>query len=132
MRRVEYSVPRVGGDGEDANCAVFMFGAGQGGGIDENIDRWTRQFDPVTSGPDRRTLQVAGMPVTRVEVAGTYHAMQMPGAPAVPTRAGPSRLVGAIVQAPGGLWFFKMVGPDATVKAHAADLDRLVESLRLQ
>ncbi|HLK36326.1 MAG TPA: hypothetical protein VKU41_06205 [Polyangiaceae bacterium] len=129
MRRAEYAVPRVGSDEEDADCAVFMFGPGQGGGVNDNVERWTRQFDPVTSPADQRTREVAGMAVTRVEVAGTYHAMQMPGAAAPPLKASPQRLVGAIVQAPSGLWFFKMVGPDATVKAHAAELDRLVDSI---
>jgi predicted component of type VI protein secretion system len=130
MRVAEYAVPRAAGDGEDGNCAVFTFGPDQGGSVDENVDRWVRQFDPVASEPVRRMRQANGMPVTRVEVAGTFHAMQMPGAPAAPSSTPRSRLVGAIVRAPSGLWFFKMTGLDATVKAAGPELDTMIDSVR--
>jgi hypothetical protein len=55
--------------------------------------------------------------------------MQMPGAPA-PSAKGAARLLGAIVQAPSGMWFFKLTGPDATVKAAAADFDAMIGSAR--
>jgi hypothetical protein len=50
------------------------------------------------------------------------------GSPSAP-RPG-SRLVGEIVEAPSGPWFFKLTGPDATVKAAGTELDALVDSIR--
>jgi hypothetical protein len=132
MRLAEYAVPHAADDSQDGNCSVFTFGPDQGGSVDENVDRWVRQFDPVASEPVRRTRQINGMPVTQVEVAGTFHAMQMPGGPAAPSSTPRFRLVGAIVRAPSGLWFFKMTGPDATVKAAAPELDTMIDSLRSQ
>jgi hypothetical protein len=131
MRAAEYRVPRAGSDTEDAECFVITFGPGQGGTVDENIERWVKQLEPTSSAVDRSTRTVNGMKVTRVEVAGTYTPMAMPGMPSTTTTPHPGqRLVGDIVEAPSGLWFFKMTGPDATVSAGAKELDRLIDSLR--
>jgi hypothetical protein len=129
MRAAEYLVPRAAGDGEDGECFVITFGPGQGGGVDENIERWVKQLQPTTSGVDRTSRSVNGMKVTRVEVAGTYTPMQMPGMPSATARSG-YRLVGDIVEAPSGLWFFKLTAPDATAKAAGKELDALVDSIR--
>ncbi|HEX8793623.1 MAG TPA: hypothetical protein VF765_21920 [Polyangiaceae bacterium] len=128
MRAAEWLVPRAPGDTEDAECFVITFGAKGGGTVDDNVDRWVKQFDPQTSPPVRTTRTVHGMNVTRVEVAGTYKAMQMPReAPTSPH--GSWRLIGAIVEAPSGLWFIKLTGPDATVKAAAKEMDALLDSV---
>ncbi len=130
MRVAEYSVPRVGGDAADAECTVITFGAGQGGSVESNVQRWIRQFDPVSAPPSQTTTRTGGMPVTRVEVTGSYHPMMMPGAPAGASVQPGSRLVGAIVEAPSGSWFFKLTGPDATVKAATHDFDAMIASVR--
>jgi hypothetical protein len=130
MRAAEYSVPRAAGDPEDGECTVFTFGPGQGGSADDNIERWVKQLEPTTAGPSRTTRTVNGMTVSRVDVSGTFTPMQMPGGP--PSH-GPHtgwRLLGVVVEAPGGAWFFKVTGPDATVKAAAKELDALVDSAR--
>jgi hypothetical protein len=131
MRVAEYAVPRAAGDAIDGECTVITFGPGQGGSISDNVDRWVRQFDPLAGAPTKATRRVGGMSVTRVEVAGSYHPMMMPGAPAAPNTLPGARLVGAIVEAPNGLWFFKMTGPDATVRSAAPELDALVDSVRV-
>ena len=128
MRSAEYLVPRAAGDSDDAECTIITFGAGKGGSVDENVDRWIKQLDGAST-PQRTTRTVHGMKVTRVEATGTYLGMRMPGGPGAPPRPG-SRLTGAIVEAPSGLWFFKLTGPDATVKASDAELDALVDSCR--
>jgi hypothetical protein len=72
---------------------------------------------------------VAGLRVTRVELDGTYLA---PGGPMMQSTGKKTgyRLLGAIVEAPGGNVFFKLTGPAATVAAAAAELDALVLSIR--
>ena len=130
MRAAEYRVPRADGDLEDAECSIITFGPGQGGSVDDNIERWVKQLQPASSAVERTKRTVNGMAVTRVEVAGTYTPMAMPGMPSSTTtpRQG-QRLVGDIVEAPSGFWFFKMTGPDATVSAAAKELDSLIDSL---
>jgi hypothetical protein len=129
MRVAEYGVPHAKSDTSDAECTVITFGAGQGGSVEDNIGRWVRQFNPLSGAPTRATATVNGMTVTRIEVAGSYHPMQMPGAPAAPSTQPGERMVGTIVDTPSGLWFFKLTGPDATVKASAAELDDMIASL---
>jgi len=125
-------VPRAAGDREDAECTVVTFGPRQGGSVGDNIERWVRQFDSLDDEPRQQTRQVNGMTVTRMDLAGVYRPMRMPGAGADsgPATLPGSRLIGAVVQAPSGLWFFKMTGPDATVAAAAAEIDRMVDSAR--
>jgi hypothetical protein len=129
MRMAEYGVPHANGDTTDAECTVITFSPGQGGSLDDNIGRWVRQFNPLAGAPLKATGQVNGMTVTRVEVAGSYHPMQMPGAPAAPATLASARLIGAIVDTPSGFWFFKLTGPDATVKSATTDFDAMMASL---
>jgi hypothetical protein len=122
-----YAIP-AGKGAEPGDCAVFFFGPGQGGGIDDNVARWAKQFEGAPA-PKRAAATVAGMRVTRAEVAGTYLA---PGGPMMQStgRKTGYRLLGAIVEAPGGNVFFKLTGPAATVAAAQAELDALVASIR--
>jgi hypothetical protein len=125
MRAAEYVVPHATGDADDGECIVITFGPGQGGSIDDNVNRWVAQFSGGTP-PARTKQQVHGFNVTRVETTGTYTPMRMPGMTSAPTSKPGWRLLGAIVEAPSGLWFFKLTGPDATVKAAAAEFDAMI------
>jgi hypothetical protein len=125
MRAAEYVIPRAAGDSDDGECIVITFGPGQGGGVDDNVDRWVAQFSG-GSKPERTTQQINGLKVTRVEVTGTYTPMRMPGMATPPSPHTGWRLLGAIVEAPSGLWFFKVTGPDATVKAAGPELQSLL------
>ncbi len=129
MRVATYAVPAANG-AEKGECAVFFFGPGQGGGVDDNVARWGKQFEGAPT-PERATQTVAGLHVTRAAVAGTYLA---PGGPMMQSTGKKTgyRLLGAIVESPGGNVFFKLTGAAATVAAAQADFDALVASVRKQ
>lgn len=127
MRVATYAVPAASGAGA-GECAVFFFGPGQGGSVDANVERWSRQFEG-TPTPHRAAATVAGLRVTRVELSGTYLAPGGPMMQSTGKRPG-MRLLGAIVEAPGGNVFFKLTGPAATVAAAHAEYDSLVASIR--
>jgi hypothetical protein len=128
MRVATYSVP--GGKGSPAGeCAVFFFGPGQGGSVDENVARWAKQFEGAPAPQKKATTTAAGLRVTRAEVAGTYLAPSGPMMQSSGKRPG-YRLLGAIVEAPEGNVFFKLTGEAATVGAAQADFDALVASLK--
>jgi hypothetical protein len=129
MRAATYAVPAAPG-AEKGECAVFFFGPGQGGGVDDNVARWGKQFEG-TPTPQRSTQTVAGLHVTRAAVAGTYLAPGGPMMQSTGKKAG-YRLLGAIVEAPGGNVFFKLTGPAVTVNAAQADFDALVASIQKQ
>jgi len=126
MRVATYKVPAAK-SAEPGEVAVFFFGPGQGGSIDANVERWTRQFEG-TPKPVRSLKSVNGLPLTLVQIAGTYLA---PGGPMMQSQGKKPdyRLLGAIAEAPEGLIFFKLTGPVATVGAAQADFDALVASL---
>ncbi|HEY4013173.1 MAG TPA: hypothetical protein VGM06_07535 [Polyangiaceae bacterium] len=131
-RMAEYVVPRAGADAEDAEVTVMTFGPRQGGTVDDNVKRWMDQFQPALPTPRRMTRDINGMHVTFVEVAGTFAGNMMPNRQnlvAPQSKAG-WRLIGAIVESPSGLWFFKMTGPDLTVRGGAREFEDMVRSVR--
>lgn len=127
MRVATYGVPKTGGDPEDAECAVFYFGQGQGGGVDENIDRWIGQLEQPGQ-PDRANFNVGEFKIHRVAVNGTYTAPSGPMMQATDKKSA-YRLVGAIVEGPQGSVFFKMTGPEKTTRAAEKDFDAMLKSL---
>jgi|CZKU01.1.fsa_nt_gi hypothetical protein len=122
MRLATYHVPGPSGGALDAEMSV----ARAGGTTEANIQRWVGQFDD--AGPDEQTEKtVRGLHVTTVEVTGTYLGAGMgPGAASAPRPKW--SLLAAIVETPGSPYFFKLVGPAATVRAGRAAFDGLVGS----
>ena len=129
MRAATYDVPAAPGDSEGAECAVFYFGAGQGGGVQANIDRWLGQFQekPATP-PQAHKRTVANMSVTTIEHGGTFLA----GGPMQTNKTAKAgyQMVGVIVEAPEGNVFFKLTGPAKTVKAARLSFDKMIGFLK--
>ena len=134
MRVASYSV--LGKNGGGAECAVYYFGPGQGGTPDANIERWLGEFENPQN-PQRTSSTVHGLRVTRARIRGAYRShgggmgADMGGNPhGGETAQADQELMGAIVEGPQGLVFFKLTGPHATVDAAAPDFDRMIASLR--
>ena len=111
MRVAQASIPGPGGAAE---MAVFHFGAGQGGDVEANLQRWMNQveLEPGSAG-QRETFESNGLRITWVDVRGTLKPAQMGMGPS--TAQPNSRLLGAVVEGDGGPWFFKATGTDATL-----------------
>ncbi len=128
MRKAQLRIPDPANPaGPGAEVAFFHFGAGQGGGVDQNISRWVGQFDhPETANPVLEKAEVKGTKITRIRVDhGTFN-NTMSGGPA--TSLPDYGLYGAILESPQGDVFIKMTGPAALVKAAAADFEGLIQS----
>jgi hypothetical protein len=130
MRKASYVVPRAAGDAADGDLGVFFFGPGQGGGLEANVDRWVKQFKGTKPEEVKRADRtVNGIVVHTVEIAsGTYDAGPMGGGDGKPKEN--YGLLGAIVDAPGGSHFFKLVGPKATVAKARKQFDALIDSIK--
>ena len=122
MRYAQYAV----GSGEaTAEMVVFHFGEG-GGGVEENLQRWSGQF---SDGPEpvRDTREIAGMTVHLVDASGTYDAdMAMIGG------AGPiedQRMIGAIAETASGRFFFRLLGDRQAVGAQEEAFEKFLGSL---
>jgi hypothetical protein len=129
MRAAEYVVR----DHPDAELTVFYFGRDQGGGVDENIDRWVGQFEQPDGRPSREAarierIEVQDMPVTTVEVAGAFAGMRGMGGGGGAARPG-FRMLGAIAEGPEGMVFFKLTGPVEAVDAAEQAFRALVGSI---
>lgn len=125
MRLAQAKIPGAAGPAE---LAIFYFGAGGGGTADANIDRWIGQIDQPAAPPKRSSFATHGLGVTWVEVAGTMKPSTIGMGPA--TAQPGSRLLGAVVEGPGGPWFVKVIGPDATVAAARPAFLEMLHGLR--
>ncbi|MCS6860998.1 MAG: hypothetical protein NZT92_11840 [Abditibacteriales bacterium] len=131
MRKAQYVLPKVAGDAEDAELVVFNFGAGQGGGVEENLKRWEGQFENASK-PKIAKKKVAGMNVTTMDISGTYKQQAM-GGPFVGgevTKKPNFRMLAAIVEAPDSSYFFKLTGPAKTVAKWEKSFHEFVDSVR--
>jgi hypothetical protein len=132
MRAATYTVAAAPGDAMSAECGVYFFGAGQGGSVDANIERWTGQFtgaNGAAAAPHIAKRAVHGLTIHTVDVAGAYSGLGGPMASASHTVAG-YRLLGAIVEAPGGNIFIKFTGPGKTIAANQQKFEQLLASLQ--
>jgi hypothetical protein len=134
MRAATYTIAAAPGDREPGECAVFFFGRGQGGSVQDNIDRWRSQI----VGPDGKPAvakidkqQARGLTTTRVDASGGYTGMG--GPMAASSKAIPNyRLLGAVVEGPGGNNIFvKFTGPAQTVAANFKQFEQLLTSFQV-
>lgn len=129
MRAAEYGVRGH----DEAELTVFHFGAGQGGSIDENVQRWLDQLEQPDGRPTRDVAIVEraesnGVTITRVDARGTFAGMR--GAPGAGGRHEGWRLLGAIAEGPEGVVFFKLTGPEAAIDEAEGAFRALIESIR--
>jgi hypothetical protein len=117
----------VQGPGGPADLAVFYFGPGGGGPVDANIDRWVGQMEGAAK-PTPETFETNGYKVTWVDVKGTLKPSGMGMGPSTPISD--ARLFGAVVEGPGGPWFFKAQGPDSTLGPQRDAFVALLKSVR--
>jgi hypothetical protein len=126
MRAFEARIPGPGGDAE---FAVFFFGEGKGGDTRSNIQRWIDQIEFAPgSDTDREEFAANGMTVFWVNFNGTLKPNPMD--PTIQERRPNSRLLAAVIEGPRGPWFFKAVGPDATLKPQRDTFLGMLESAR--
>lgn len=130
MRHKQYRLPGAGGDAE---LVVSYFGSGQGGDATSNAQRWGAQFSQPEGGSPQEalsttSLDVGGVKVLLVETSGTYTPM-MASPEDVQERPGYA-LVGAIVEGPDANWFFKLTGPEGTVREQRPAFLQMIQSIK--
>jgi hypothetical protein len=130
MRAATYKIPPASGDHEGAECVVYFFGAGQGGSVQANIERWNSQFTAANGKPATAKIQkrtVHELPVTTMDVTGQYSGMGGPMATTKAVMAG-YRLLGAIIENRGGNVFLKVTGPEKVIAANQQKFEQMLES----
>jgi len=130
MRAATCAISPAPGDREGAECVVYFFGAGRGGSVEANIERWKGQFSepgghPAAAKVGKRTIHA--LPVTTIQSAGDYSGMAGPMTPGATVKHH-YRLLGAIIEGPGGNVFIKFAGPEKTVATQQGHFEELLNS----
>ena len=120
MRKAQLSVPAVDGSAP-GEVVFFHFGAGQGGSVQANVDRWFKQFSDGST--DARTERVGNTKVTFVRASGIFSS-GMPGGPTTPLKDYAMR--GAILESPAGDVYVKMTGPQVVVKLAEPAFEKMI------
>lgn len=128
MRKAQVKIP---GEGGEAELAVFHFGEGQGGRVEDNLVRWIGQIESAKGeGPEREFFEAGPFAVTLLSATGTLKAGQMGMGP---KEAQPgSMLLAAVVEGPGGPWFFKATGPEKTLAPQRDTFASVLKSARAE
>jgi hypothetical protein len=119
MRVSQYQLPAAEGDTEGASLVVYYFGAGQGGSVDANLERWIGQMQTPEGKPSKdkaktENTTVNGMKVTLLDVTGAYAGGDMGGGGAAQSKPN-FRMRAGVIETPKGAYFIKLVGPEKTV-----------------
>lgn len=132
MRAAQFTIPAEGG-GDAGELVLFFFGAGQGGGVEQNLQRWYGQFQQPDGKPSSEAAVVTirtinGLKVTAVDLSGTYSGMSARGG--APAAAKPDyRMLAAVVEGEGGPWFFRATGPSKLMAAAKPAFDAMLASV---
>jgi hypothetical protein len=133
MRMATYIIDPAGDDSDSAECAVFYFGAASGGTVQDNLARWAGQFEQPDGSNSMEKAEIDsitanGLKITTIDLSGDYLVsgamMQVTG------KKFGYRLLGAIVEGPEGSVFFKLTGPEKTVKSTKSGFDALLQSVK--
>jgi hypothetical protein len=132
FRAAQMRIPRAGEDKDDGSLVLYHFGEGKGGSVQENLERWYGQFTQPDGRPSKDAAVITmktvnKLRITAVDLSGTYQGMGMGGAKEA---AKPGyRMLAAIVEGQGGPWFWKAIGPEATIAGAKNGFDAMLTSL---
>ena len=114
------------GAGKSAIVMAFSrFPAGAGGTPQANVERWVGQFSRTATPPEVQSLAGNACPVTRVKIRGTLKG----GTPGGPEKEiTDALLLGAILEAEGGMIVVKMAGPATSLTQEEKTFDALLSA----
>jgi hypothetical protein len=136
MRRAQYLLPRVEGDAADGELVIFdQRSLSGGGGVEDNLARWRGMMTATDGSPlppeatTREDFEVNGVRVAMIDVSGRYAPSQMPGMPASDP-LDEARMLAAVVQAEGQVFYIRATGPARTMAAHRDGFKAFLSSFR--
>lgn len=130
MRKASFEYGPLANDSEKAELHCYYFGVDQGGGVEANIQRWIGQVTMAEGEEaERESFSASGYPVHLVSASGSYaRSIGGPMSGKTESMAG-WRLVGAVLEGAQGNLFFRLTGPEATVRAMEPGMRTMLEQL---
>lgn len=126
MRYLQFRLPKVKGDTEDAELVVFK---GLGGSAAENLARWKRQFTPPAGKVTE--IKIGGHPASLLDASGTYGFNPAPFNPASKTIARPNyRMLAVHFDGPKDVYHIKLMGPARTVEHYQKGFDAWLQGFK--
>ena len=135
-RKAQYELTATAPDDDHGSGVIYYVGPGGAGDAQTNLDRWIGQFvnaagEPPMNEAVRETISVDGLTVHTVDVSGRYVAEAMPGAGQQLDKPD-QRLIAAVIEAPAGAYYLKVLGPQALIDAQEADILAMIRSMRYE
>lgn len=134
MRLAQFKIEAEKGDEDAAELVLYAFQGG-GGTVEQNLDRWAKQFedkDGKAAKIKSDTRKGKNADVTYAEASGRYVAAITPANPNNKYDKPGWMLLGAIVQTDDTGYYFKMVGPEKTVTAAKPAFEALIKTIAVQ
>ena len=128
-RVAQYRLPRVEGDPEDAELAVTSFPGG--GTFEANAQRWADQFAQTGGGSSMEQAvldqrEVGDAFVHTFDLSGTLVGSGMQQQAKKPGW----RMLAAMIESGQGIYFAKLLGPEATVERWSDSFQAFLDGLR--
>jgi len=120
MRLATYKLPRTAADNEETELII----ARAGGDVGTNVARWKSQFDGAFTAKEAHKT-VHDLKVTIVQIDGTYTGGMGPSG----GRHDGWTMLAAIVETKDQPYFFKVIGPSATVHAAQKPFEAMIDRL---
>jgi hypothetical protein len=136
MRAYQFKLPNAKDDKASAELIIFYFGQGGGGSAADNIKRWKGMMAP----PEGKKIddvakvdkfKVGEVPVTYLDVEGTYLAKERPFDPNSKVEKKPDyRMLGVVFESPKGPYFMRVTGPAKTIAEHKKAFDDWLKNFK--
>jgi len=121
LRVASYLTPgKAGGAGADVSVVTF---GGAGGDTLANINRWRGQLKLAPISAEQLPAEVSALEAP----AGHFSVADIRGEPADGRAA--ARILGAWLEEPGQVWFFKMMGPEDVVESQKEAFFQFIRSV---
>lgn len=128
MRVAQFAIRSEGGS---ADAAVFYFGQGSGGSVEENTQRWASQFLDDAGRPAKPRVEkgtASGMPVTWVSLDGRYARGAGTGPQGEPKARQSLRV--AVIETDRGNLFFQLWGDEPAIARQYPLMRTIVGQIR--
>jgi hypothetical protein len=133
MRFMQFKLPKVKGDKEDAELVIFK---GLGGSSKANIDRWKAQFvapkgktaDDISKESD---IKIGGKEAKKVVVEGTFKYNPAPFNRTSKNVLRPDyKMIAIHFEGPKDIFHIKLTGPAKTVDSYAKGFDAWIKGFK--
>ena len=133
MRFLQFKLPKVKGDKEDAELVIFK---GLGGSAAANISRWKDQFvAPKGKSADdiskESEIKIGGKAATQVVVNGTFKYNPAPFNPKSKNELRPDyKMIAIHFEGPKDIYHIKLSGPTKTIESYEKGFEAWIKGFK--